>query len=147
MLKHDCSPPRQERDSVSPGSRKSSPKATRCSSTCRSRSTAAGNDFESGYGCAGSHGESKSYERDPTFVRRAGAARLGFESVRLVELPDEPQPFEGQKWVDLVDSFCVRDDQIGKASCRDDRCLGRSELGADPADDRIDLAGEAEDEA
>ena len=68
-------------------------------------------------------------------------------SSRVVALPDEAQPLQGQLRVDDRDRLGVRCDQVGEAARGDHGRVGRAELAADPVDDRVDLAGEAVDEA
>jgi hypothetical protein len=74
-----------------------------------------------------------------------GCARVSHQV--SIALPDEPQPLQRQFRVDGGDRAGVRRDQVGEAAGRDHGCVGRAELLADALDDRVDLAGEALDEA
>ena len=104
-------------------------RSTRCCSTrCRSRSTAA---------ASGDRRASVVVEPPPGRSRRLSA----------VPLPDEPEALERQLRIDLRDRLRVRRDQLGEAARGDRRRVRRAELLADPVDDRVDLAGEAVDEA
>src|SRR5262249_32604135 len=62
-----------------------------------------------------------------------------------VQGPDEPEALEGEPGVDTLDRARVRGDQLGEAARRDGRRV-RTELAADPLDDRVHLAREAVDE-
>ncbi len=90
--------------------------------------------------CSGGRGS-----REPGRTRFGASCSTPRSSVAVPE-PDEPQAFERQPGVDLVDRARMRCDQLGQPPGRDHARRRRAELGADPVDDRVDLAGEAVDE-
>src|SRR3954471_3765834 len=76
-------------------------------------------------------------------VRRRSATPQGYSAVALVQ---QPQPGEGEQVVDLVDGLGEGHDRAGQPAGGDRRRV-LPHLGAQPGDDRIDLAGVAVDDA